>query len=550
MFTSEGKFKVSSVVATLQKAWVVFFIVVCVHNLSNYAVGQTSGLVAAYNFNEGSGSTVTDLSGNNLTGTIVGATWTTGGKYGNALSFNGTSSYVDLGNPAVLQMTGNMTIEAWVKAAATPADDGQIVAKSDSTSGWQLKTSHDSGPQTFAMAVTSSSATRGQRYSTTTCSLNTWYHIAGVYNTAAGTLDIYVNGVLNSGTLRGSIPTSNRNAAVNVNIGRRAGGYYFNGVIDEVRIYNRALSPTEIQSDMNTPLVGGGSPTDTQSPTAPANLTASAISSSSINLSWSASTDNKGVTGYRIERCQGFGCSNFVQTATSTGTTYGDSGLSPNTAYAYRVRATDAAGNLGAYSNTGSATTPLQITPISGTLTISPSSLSFGNVTVGTTSSKTATFTASTAAVTISAATTTNQEFTLSGLTLPATIAAGKSISVGVNFKPTSSGSTSAQFSVTGNEQNSPEAFTASGSGVATIQHTVGLTWFPSASAVVGYNLYRGTATGGPYSKVNSSLIVTTSYSDATVKSGTSYFYVTTAVDSSGAESSKSNEVRAVIPTP
>jgi hypothetical protein len=256
------------------------------------------------------------------------------------------------------------------------------------------------------------------------------------------------------------------------------------------------------------------------------------------------------VTGYRIERCQGFGCSNFVQTATSTGTTYGDSGLSPNTAYAYRVRATDAAGNLGAYSNTGSATTTFQTAPTSGTLTISPSSLSFGNVTVGTTSSKTATFTASTAAVTISAATTTNQEFTLSGLTLPATIAAGKSISVGVNFKPTSSGSTSTRFSVTGNEQNSPVAFTASGSGVATIQHTVGLTWLPSASAVVGYNIYRGIATGGPYSKVNSSLIVTTSYSDATVKSGTSYFYVTTAVDSSGAESSKSNEVRAVIPTP
>jgi len=534
----------------LQKAWVVIFIVVCVHNLSSYAVGQTSGLVAAYNFNEGSGSSVTDLSGNNLAGTIVGASWTPGGKYGNALSFNGTSNYVDLGNPAALQMTGSMTIEAWVKAAATPTDDGQIVAKSDSTSGWQLKTSHDSGPQTFTVAVTNSSGARVQRYSTTTRSLNAWYHVAGIYNTAAGTLDIYVNGVLNSGALRGSIPASNRNAAVNVNIGRRTGGYYFNGVIDEVRIYNRALSPTEIQSDMNTPLVGGGSPSDTQSPTAPANLNTSAISSSSINLSWSASTDNKGVTGYRIERCQGFGCSNFVQTATSTGTTYGDSGLSPNTAYAYRVRATDAAGNLGAYSNTGSATTPLQTTPTSGTLTISPSSLSFGNVTVGTTSSKTATFTASTAAVTISAATTTNQEFTLSGLTLPATIAAGKSISVGVNFKPTSSGSTSTRFSVTGNAQNSPEAFTASGSGVATMQHTVGLTWSPSASAVVGYNIYRGTATGGPYSKVNSSPIVTTSYSDATVKSGTSYFYVTTAVNSSGMESSKSNEVRAMIPTP
>jgi hypothetical protein len=108
------------------------------NNLSPYSnvataaiTTTTSGLVAAYSFNEGSGQTVADHSGNNLTGTIVGATWTGQGKFGNALSFDGTSSYVDLGNPAALQLTGSMTIEAWVNAAANPPDDGQIVAKSD-----------------------------------------------------------------------------------------------------------------------------------------------------------------------------------------------------------------------------------------------------------------------------------------------------------------------------------------------------------------------------------------------------------------------------------
>jgi hypothetical protein len=89
--------------------------------------------------NEGSGTTITDLSGNGITGTLQGATWTTTGKYGNALSFNGTSSYVDLGNPTALQLTGSMTVEAWVKAAANPADDGQIVAKASNNGGWQLK---------------------------------------------------------------------------------------------------------------------------------------------------------------------------------------------------------------------------------------------------------------------------------------------------------------------------------------------------------------------------------------------------------------------------
>src|SRR5439155_1408405 len=99
--------------------------------------------------------------------------------------------------------------------------------------------------------------------------------------------------------------------------------------------------------------------TDTQPPTAPANLAATAASSSQINLTWTASTDNVGVTGYRIERCQGAGCTNFAQVAApaGTGTTYSDTGLTASTSYLYRVRATDAADNLSSYSGTANATT-------------------------------------------------------------------------------------------------------------------------------------------------------------------------------------------------
>src|SRR5262249_35915302 len=75
------------------------------------------------------------------------------------------------------------------------------------------------------------------------------------------------------------------------------------------------------------------------------------------NLAWTASTDNVGVTGYLVERCQGAGCSTFAQIGTSTSTTYADTGLTPTTSYSYRARATDAAGNLSPYSNTASATT-------------------------------------------------------------------------------------------------------------------------------------------------------------------------------------------------
>ena len=88
------------------------------------------------------------------------------------------------------------------------------------------------------------------------------------------------------------------------------------------------------------------SSSDTQPPTAPSGLSAVAASSSQINLNWSASTDNVGVTAYLIERCQGSStCNNFTPLpSTPSGTTYTDTNLSPSTIYRYQIRATDAAG--------------------------------------------------------------------------------------------------------------------------------------------------------------------------------------------------------------
>lgn len=97
---------------------------------------------------------------------------------------------------------------------------------------------------------------------------------------------------------------------------------------------------------------------DTTPPSAPTNLTTTVVSPAQINLSWTASTDNVGVTGYKVERCQGNSCTSFAQIATPGGTTYNDTGLTGSTSYSYRVRATDAAGNLSSYSASSTATTP------------------------------------------------------------------------------------------------------------------------------------------------------------------------------------------------
>ena len=102
---------------------------------------------------------------------------------------------------------------------------------------------------------------------------------------------------------------------------------------------------------------------DTTPPTVPATLTASPISGTQFTLSWSASTDNLGVTGYQVERCQGVGCTAFAPLATTPTTSYGDSGLTPGTSYRYRVRAYDATGNLSPYSPITTATTLTGTTP-------------------------------------------------------------------------------------------------------------------------------------------------------------------------------------------
>ena len=129
---------------------------------------------------------------------------------------------------------------------------------------------------------------------------------------------------------------------------------------------------------------------DTSPPTAPSTLAASASGTTSINLTWQGSTDNVGVTGYRIERCQGAGCTAFAQIATSTGTTFSNTGLAAGTSYSYRVRATDAAGNLSAYSNSATATTTTVATaPVaafsgSPTSGVAPLTVNFTSASTGT----------------------------------------------------------------------------------------------------------------------------------------------------------------------
>jgi hypothetical protein len=184
-----------------------------------------------------------------------------------------------------------------------------------------------------------------------------------------------------------------------------------------------------------------------------------------------------------------------------------------------------------------------------GQLAVSPATLNFGNVTVGQSKSLTASLTATGSSITVSSANLSTAEFTISGLALPLTLTSGQSTSFTVTFKPQASGTASANGSFGSNASNPSLAQAFSGTGVAAPQHSVSLSWNPSSSTVVGYNIYRGTTSGGPYAKINS-LNADTSFTDTSILSGQTYFYVTTAVDGSGNESANSNQAQVAIPTP
>lgn len=204
---------------------------------------QPLGLVAAYGFNEGTGTVVADQSGGTNNGTIGTATWTSGGKYGNALTFNGTSARVTVADASALDLTNAMTLEAWVRPTAL-GGWRDVIYKGANDIYYLMASSDNSTPAlggTFAPAAVRGGAS---------LPLNSWVHLAGTYDGA--TLRLFTNGVQVS-SLAQSGPIQTSTGALTIG-GDSTYGQYFAGQIDEVRIYNRALSAAEIQTDMNTPV--------------------------------------------------------------------------------------------------------------------------------------------------------------------------------------------------------------------------------------------------------------------------------------------------------
>ncbi len=250
-----------------------------------------------------------------------------------------------------------------------------------------------------------------------------------------------------------------------------------------------------------------------------------------------------------------------ISQISATGAGYSFSGinppvtLSPGQAATFSVEFAPqssgaATGSLSVASNASNSTLSIALSGTGsspGQLGVSPATVNFGNVVVGNSQSQTAALSASSGPVTVSSATMSGSEFSLSGLSLPLTIAVGTSVPFTLTFSPQASGSTSGTLTFTGSASNSGLVQTLTGTGTSATQRSVSLNWTASTSSNVTYNVYRGTTTGGPYpTQIDSGLPGTTA-TDSTVVSGQTYYYVVTAENSNG-ESGYSNQATAVIP--
>jgi len=350
------------------------------------ASAQAPGLIAAYSFDEGTGITLADSSGNGWNGTLANGPGWVAGTFGNALSLDGVNDYVSIGD---VDIPGNaFTLSIWVKHDAPQSGWGSIAMKLY-TYGIEAE------GNTLYFGIGDGSSWSGTR--SLPLDTGVWQHVAAVFN--GSNMSLWKNGVQVGSTVPATL--------ANTNTPFRFGAWtssseFFKGQIDNARLYDRALTSAEIQTDMITP-VGG-------------------IPASSCDLTQNGSVDADDV---------------YLSVDMALGST-------PCTA-----------------DIIGPGVCNVIVTQ------------RIVNAVVG-------------------------------------------------------------QPCVTGTGQPS----------------SVLLTWLASPSPnVAGHNVYRGTNSGGPLTKLNSSLVAPTEFTDPTVEAGQTYYYAVTAVDTSGLESAYSNQAVAAVPS-
>ena len=206
---------------------------------------MSDGLVGYWKMDEASGD-ILDASGNGYTGTTTGTT-VESGKYGNGRSFNGTTDYSDLGD--IDMVTGKtLTASAWIKTTGQIDQYEQIIGKNYNGWSWALQGDNTTNKVRFFVSANSYD---DKAVSNSTLNDGVWHHVIGVYdgNLPSSNIKMYIDGVLQSTTADNTIdiPNTIDHESIGAGVGAASQGLYFPGSIDEVRVYNRALSPREVR---------------------------------------------------------------------------------------------------------------------------------------------------------------------------------------------------------------------------------------------------------------------------------------------------------------
>src|SRR3989344_2722575 len=382
---------------------------------------KETGLVGNWRLDENTGTAAADVSGNNNNGTLLpvspnGPTWTTG-KLGSALNFDGVDDIVNIPASAAYDNMGEITVSAWIKPNGYgESNRGRIVDKAKAVTSTNGRTFFVSNTTAnIIQFIIDGSTDLNLRSSAGAIQFGVWTHVAVTWNgnaTCSGNAIIYINGVADT-VCTANLVSRTADQAEILKIGNaKSIDRTFNGIIDEVRIYNRSLSATEIaelynasiikpsvklkkssQSDVictgftltssttlssgDCPLNGaatgawdvqvqnGDATTGTLAagftvndplPGAPGTPTYSSVTEDTLTANWTSASGV--VSYYKLERApdnQG-SPGTFAQIATTTSLSYDDSGLSSGTTYWYRARATNATGDS-SYSANSSVTT-------------------------------------------------------------------------------------------------------------------------------------------------------------------------------------------------
>jgi Abnormal spindle-like microcephaly-assoc'd, ASPM-SPD-2-Hydin len=291
-------------------------------------------------------------------------------------------------------------------------------------------------------------------------------------------------------------------------------------------------------------------------------VAASAAKVSAVPVSASFGSVAVGTTNSQTIQLKNTGTSGLsISAVTATGSGFSVSGLklplslavgtTTNITLAFAPKTAGAvSGSATITGNFGSVTVPAAGTGVAGSAVLSASatSESFGNVTLGSSDSATVSLTNSgNSSVTISGVATSVGGVSTSGAA-NVILAPGQATTLTVKFAPTKAGAVSGNITVASNATNSPITIAVSGDGVAAAAHTVTLNWAKSASSTVtGYDVYRGTVSGGPYTQIGSTSSSVLDFSDTSVQANVEYFYVVTSV-ASGEQSGYSSQVAVSVP--